>query len=332
MNEAASDYAEIPPRGEPTPPFCWVGNEVFDVWLPIMGADCLTLYALFARRVYFDPKLKHTVRELAEATEIGITTVSRCLKILEYLRLVKLTRFGGSKDSECELKDSWFAANRLGVTYDSGTHSYSLPPQVAQRLISEVKAIREKQQGKMPQSTPRGAPRTCGKPPLRVSQRNASVSPAIRQRAARETQTGTHLIREEGRTEEVLSPTPSHDGEAQKAKDSPDEDEPDPLLRWARIKFTGVMKDMGNHLLDSSRPPVPHLANGFAEWERFGFDSLAVEAAAWRGEVLVLVLSASDPAAARRGLDKYRKKWEASLHKWYKCEVNVELQQAMWKC
>ena len=325
MNATALNVKDIPPRGEPTPPFCWVGNEVLDVWLPIMGADCLTLYTLFARRVYFDPKLKHNIRELAVATEIGFATVSRCLEIIEYLGLVKLTRFGGSKDSECELRNSLLVANRLGATYDSGTHSYSLPPQVAQRLISEVKAIREKQQGKKPQSTPRGAPRSCGNRLFSDSQRNSSVSPERRQRATRETQTGSHLIREEGRNEEVPSPTPSHTSEEQATKDSPDKNEPDPLLKWARAAFTGPMNDLGDHLLDTSKPPVRHLANGADEWKRF--DSLAVYAAARRGGALVLTLSARNPVAAHEGLKRYHSTWEPSLRKWYGCEVLWEVQE-----
>ncbi|MDE3202270.1 MAG: hypothetical protein KGN79_15265 [Acidobacteriota bacterium] len=80
--------------------------------------------------------------------------------------------------------------------------------------------------------------------------------------------------------------------------------------------------------MNTSRPPVPHLANGGVEWEEFGLNSLAVEAAAWRGEVLALVLSAPDPAATRRGLGKYRRTWEAIIRKWYACEVQVDLQLA----
>ena len=68
----------------------------------------------------------------------------------------------------------------------------------------------------------------------------------------------------------------------------------------------------GNRLLDTNRPPAPRLVNGFAEWKKFGFGSLAVEAAAWRGKVLALTLSAHDPAAARRGLERYCKKWETA--------------------
>ncbi len=57
------------------------------------------------------------------------------------------------------------------------------------------------------------------------------------------------------------------------------------------------MNDLRDHLLDTSRPPAPHLVNGADEWKKL--DSLAVERATWRGEVLVLILSAHNPVAAR---------------------------------
>ena len=81
-------------------------------------------------------------------------------------------------------------------------------------------------------------------------------------------------------------------------------------------------------LLDTNRPPNPRLANGYAEWEKFGFGSLAVEAATRRGKVLALTLSARDPTAARRGLERYHRRWEASCREWFDCEVTVDLQEA----
>ena len=243
MNEAAPDDAAIPPRGEPTPPFCWVANEVLQVFLPVMGPDCLAIYAFFAGKVFTNPKLIHAVRDLADATDIGKSTVLRSLEILEHLRLVKLTRFGGNRDSECQLLDSRVVVNRLGAAFNPATLSYSLPPEVASRLKNEVKVIRARQQGKSLPIAQDCAPSASGNRQSRVPHRPPRVSPENPERSARETQTGSHLLREEGRIEEVLSPTPFQDGEAQKDKDSPDENEPDPLLRWARIKFTGVMSE-----------------------------------------------------------------------------------------
>ncbi|MFZ0662410.1 MAG: hypothetical protein WAM66_06945, partial [Acidobacteriaceae bacterium] len=110
-----------------------------------------------------------------------------------------------------------------------------------------------------------------------------------------------------------------------KDKGPPDEDEPDPHLKWAVAVFTGVMNDLGDYLFDTSKPPNPHLVNGADQWTRFGFNSLAVEAVEWRGETLLLVLSARYPAAARSGLEKYRRKWDESLQKWFGCKVYCEL-------
>jgi len=326
MTEAPSASAEIPPRGKPKSPYCWLGNELVDVFLPIMGADCLAIYAYFARREFSDPKLKHSVREVADATKLGITTVSRSLEILEHLGLIKLTRFGGCKGSECQLLDSREVAARLGAEYHSRTLSFSLAPDVAYRLNTELETLRDKQQRKLS----RTASRNCGNRRRAVSRRNASVSSGIHQRSTRETPAGFHLLLEERRIENIPSPTPSHDRKAENTKTFPDDDEAgqDAVLQWARAKFDGVIKDMKSHLLDTSRPPSPYLTNGFTDWQGFGFDSLAVARMSRRGATPLLVLFANDPAMAWRGLDKYRKKWGESVRKWYECEVQLELIQA----
>ena len=125
--------------------------------------------------------------------------------------------------------------------------------------------------------------------------------------------------------------TSSHDCEAQIQKSLSNEEKTRALLKWARDRFNGAIDDMRVHLLDTNRPQISGLANGYADWQEFGFNSLAVEAAEWRGKTLMLVLCASDPAAAQPGLYKYRKKWEAGLRKWFDCEVHVEVQQARRK-
>lgn len=287
-------------------------------------------YSYFKRIEFTNPRLTHSIRGIAEATGIGDATVSRSLEILEHLGLIKLTRFPGSRGSECKLLESRAVAIGMGAQYHRRTVSFSLPPQVAHRLKAEIKALREKQQGKTSPKTLAGASHVCGNRAFGVSQRNAGVSPEKRQRTARETQMGTHLIQEERRSEETPSPTPAHSIGAQKSSDSaetnkasPDEDGPDGLLKWAVAQFTGVMNDLGDHLFDTSRPPAPHLANGAADWEEFGFHSLAVKAAAWHGGALELTFSASEPETARRGLEKYHRTFDASLRTWYGCEVKM---------
>jgi hypothetical protein len=240
-----------------------------------------------------------------------------------------LRRFRGNKKSECDLLDSRAAALRLGAKYNARTTVFSFPLDVAQRLRSEVFALREKQQGKKCKKDLPGIPKSCESLTLRVSHRNAGVSPERRQRSTKETQMGTHLLREERRNEEIPTPTPppADHGDAQQDKDSPGEDDPDGLLRRAIAKFTGPMNDLGDYLFNTSRPPMPHTATGGEEWKSFEFDTLAVEAAEWCGGTLALTLSASDPAAARAGLKKYWRTWEPSLRRWYGCKVRWAIQE-----
>jgi hypothetical protein len=93
----------------------------------------------------------------------------------------------------------------------------------------------------------------------------------------------------------------------------------------ASTLFTGVIDELRDHLLGTSRPPQSHLTNGADDWQNFCFNTLAVEDARRREEQLWLTLSASDPAAARRGLAKYQRRWSESLQAWFGCAVSVEV-------
>ncbi len=330
MNESASTNAEFPLRGKKLPhPFLSIGNELFDLYVPIMGADCFAVYAYFARRWHSDPSLRHDVRSIAQSCDMSASTVSRALEVLEHLQMVKLTRFGGSRDSECQLSDSWTVATRLGATYDSNSQSYCFPAQVSERLKAEVCAIRERQRGEAPVKT-KATSVPCGNLRLGVSRGNTSVSPVKGQRCTGKTQMGTHLIRKEERTKDSPLPTstPNGNGGANRAKDSPDEDEPDGLLKRSKAKFIAAINELEDYLFDTRRPSISRLKNGAQEAKDFGFASLAVETAQWSGETLVLTLSARDPAAASKGLKKYHRTCEPSLRKWYGCKVEWEIQEA----
>ncbi len=170
-------------------PFFQIGSEIAHVFLPLMGSDCFTIYVYLASRCFKNPELEHTTLELKDATRIGASTVCRSLEILESLGLIRLIRRGGSQKSRCTLLDSEKAAEDLGAVYQQKTLSWSLPNEAKQDIKAKIEEIRQRQQGKRDQK----ASIFCGNQPLRVSQRNAGVSPEKRQRATRETQTGTHL-------------------------------------------------------------------------------------------------------------------------------------------
>jgi hypothetical protein len=335
MTEGSSESAKVPPQGKVKPPFFSMGNEVLDVFLPIIGPDCYAVYSRLVRSRYANQDLVHSIRGLADETGLSVTTISRSLEVLELVGLLKLTRFHGSRDSECQLRDSRALASGLGAQYNPRTLSFSIPPDAVKKLKAEVNLLRKKQQGKSPAKAPNDDLLACENQPQSVSPRNAGVSLEIPKRPFRETQTASLLIQEEGRFEEGPPPTPAHRGEAKNENDSthksgetPDEDEPASLLKSARIIFTGVMDDLGDNLFSTNRPVNSRLANGAADWQEFGFDSLAVDGVTRRGEALALTVSASDSEKARLGLEKYRRTFFASLHSRYGCQVEIALVKA----
>lgn len=294
------------------PPYFTVQKVMSDVFQPNMPPATFAVYAVLARRDNLTANPNNSLRELAKAANVSTATASRSVEILVDLGLIERSKRSGSKANEYKLGDSLQAASKCGAKYNKRTVSYSLSPEDTKRLRGRVKAVEAKQ-------------RSAGS----VSTTAHGVSPEIRQRfpereqrTRRETQTVSPLIQEEGSNEEVPTPTPSqNDGAGENAKDLPDEDEPEPSVKWARAQFIGVMNDLGDALFDTSRPPAPHLTNGAEDWTRFGFNNLGIEAVARDGDQLVLTIRADDTEAAQRGIQKYRRRWEAACFKWFGASV-----------
>lgn len=326
------DCSAIPTRDKPHGDFAWQDNELYEVFQPLIGPHPVSVYATLTRRAFSGKRIRYSVRDLAAKSGQSPSTVSRSLEVLECTGLVRLHRNGGNSASECELVDLKELCRHLGGAREKRAASYILPESTVKQLRARIQLLRIEQSGKG--STKRESERQSkarnggGNLFPAVSQRNTSVPQVKRQRFARETQAPPHLLLQNTKHANCPTPNPpAHDSEEQTDKTHPDEDEPDRLLLNVRASFTGVMKDMGKHLLDTSRLPNPRFTNGAQDWENYTFGSLAVKAVEWRGAVLMLTLSASDPAAARVGLTKYRRTWEPSLCRWYGCEVSWNLQQ-----
>jgi len=329
------DCSTIPTRGKPDGDFTWQDNELYKVFQPLIGLHAFNVYVNLTQKAYPGQKIRYSVREVAAITSQSPATVSRSLQILECTGLVRLHRSGGNGASECELVNLKELCKQLGGSRMRRAASLILPESTVEQLRTKIQQLRIEQSGKGSSKRERGrqseARKGGGNLFPAVSQRNTSVLQVKHQRFARETQAPPHPLLQNTTPQKAPSPTPSHDGGAQTEKADPDKDDPDALLRWARMRFTGVIDDMRDHLLDTSKPPVPHLANGKEEWDRFGFGHMAIEAAECRDAVLVLTISAPDPAEARRGLDKYHRTWDPSLTKWYEGEARVELVEARKK-
>jgi hypothetical protein len=317
-------------RDKPTPGYCWQDNELYDVYQPIIGTLATHVYANLSRKAY-GAEVRYSLSLVKTWSRLSRSSVWRALGILELIGMVRLRSRGGNQESVCELIDLKELAKYHGAKWNKQTASYALSNEIADELRAKVEALQNDRSGKkladgeLNHAAAKEAFSNEGRIVLLpVSQRDASVSPERHQRSTRETEARPHLLLQDTRIQDTPSPTPSHEPETPIPKYLSNEDEK--LLQCARTLFTGLIDDLRAHLLDTSKPPHPNLANGFADWQNFGFNSLAVEAATKRGNVLVLSLSAFDPAAAQRGLEKYRRKWEASIREWFGCKVQIIFQ------
>ena len=321
----------LPARGRPRGNFCWQQNEFYDLFQPVVSATCSVVYAQLTRRA-FESKFRCSARALAEKTCLSHAAVWRAFTVLECLGLLRVTGRGGNRASEITLVDLEALAKALGASRDRRTGEYAFSQRTRELLLEKATAIERRLQGKKNVSQGRQQTSTSlsseGVPLISSipSERDASGTPERQERLVRETQTGPHLFKENGRQENDLSPTPFHVGQLSKSKDFPDERRIELSLKRACDLFCGVMNEMKDHLVDPGRPQLGHLDDGYEDWRRFRFESLGVVEASEFYDSVRLVLCASDTAAAQLGLAKYRKTWNSSLVRWFGCEVDVQWQ------
>ena len=319
----------------PEKDFYFQDNEFADLYLPLVGPFAAAIYSVLCRNWYRKDVVKYSVRELGRAIGMSPAAASRALQSLQTIGLIRPLPTSGNRKSECQLVDVKVLAASHGARREQKGAPLALPSPIRDQLKSELKALRDTQQGKRSVRAPlrsrqgkESADRTGFEAVCTISKRNASVSQPIRQRSTGETQSGIHLIQEKRRNEKVLFPTPYRDAEREpKSKDSPDEDGADELLKFAANQFTGVIEEFRICLLDTNRPRNSLFVDSSDDWNRFGFGNLAVTSAARRDGILALTLGANDSAAAQLGLQKYRKRWDAALLKWFGCKVDCTIQR-----
>ena len=324
MNDLELQRKEIPPRSKPHGNYCWQQNEMYDLVQKVVGPNALAVYVNLTRKAYgYEATLKYTLRELAADMGQSHAKVGRELRVLRHINVVRLKVTGGKRPSEWELTDLRELAKCWGATHNRRTGSFELSQRSMGRLKDDVNRLRRELQGKA------GKMRGVGlgaSPPSSHSERDTSVSPERHQCYARETQTGSHLLIENRRQENSLSPTPFHIAESRKNEDIPDERRTEMSLKLACDLFCGVMGEFKNHLVNPSRPKLSHLDDGYEDWRRFGFESLGVVDVSKSGDSVRLVLCASDKSAAEAGLEKYRRTFDSSMRHWFGREVRLEWQ------
>lgn len=243
MSERDCKEREIPSRGKPVGNFCWQHNLLYDIFQPIIGSYAVALYGNLSRRAYGDDaKFSYTVRDLSKGTGLSRSTVSRELRVLERMNMVRLGAGGGNQPSKCELLALDKTAESLGATRSKAS-KYVLHKDTSERLKAEVADLRRELQGNAPverraqtlpqqQSGPRSTPEQDASLP--DSQRDANVTPERHQRYARETQTGPHLLKKNRKHENTLPPTPFPIENLWKSKDVPDEEKSNASLLHRR--------------------------------------------------------------------------------------------------
>lgn len=330
MTTGPVNAAVVPMRAaNPNKGFFWLDNELVDLFQPLIGADASAVYNALVREYHAGATLKVTTRALAKAAKCCAATVSRSIEILSYIGMIRVRHGGGNQPNAYDLFDLKALARHLGATSNRRGTAFTFPAHVRAQLRREIAALKAKQSGKHPASSKESSTLPAiavmvsdGLLPC-VSHGNTDASGEKHQRVTRETQNGPHLLLQNTRLKDSLYPTLTHEPEAEEPKAMPGEGAVVDDLTWARLKFDGVMKEMKSYLF-AHRPPLPHLTNGTADWNAFSFENLTVVRVSPPDVPLLLTLSASDPAAARRGLEKYQRTWNRYLEKWFESQVDVD--------
>ena len=299
------------------PPFFRTGNEVIQIFLPVMGSDCFAVYSALRCQEFSNRELRHTIRGLARSTGMSASTVSRSLDILSALELLRIVHRGGCQESTCQLTDSAEVAAALGARYTRSSVSWSLPADATLRLQLQVKAIRarhQRQSANAPDSV-------CGNPTAGVSHRNAGVSDEARQRPAAETLAESYLYRKEVRKKEDLSPTPFQERGADENRTSAAEDNDKAKRKQAQDRLNGVLDDLKDHLLNTDRPTLSGLTEGYTDWTESGFRDWEAVSISQQNDCFLLSIAAPEPAAAQRGAEKYQKFLATQFEEWFGVKV-----------
>ena len=316
--------SKIPLRGKPGG-FCFQENELYRVFQPIVGSAAVALYCNLTSMAFgYDPTIRFSRRSLAARSNMSRGTIARELAVLERTGMLRLRLCGGNLQSEGELVGLKGLAESLGAVYNKRAMSLLLPPEKQESLKAQVAELRRALQGKI-----RNEGRATMNHPLVApeTERDASGSLERRQRRAGETQIGVQQIKKERRQENSPTPTPSRCDASCEAQELSYEGESIGVsLSHARALFNGVMNDLKHHLVNPTMPRRKHLRDGYDDWRRFGFESLGVVEVSDAAGKIRLELCANDPEMSRAGLEKYRKTWRASLHRWFEHEVEIELQ------
>jgi hypothetical protein len=177
-------------RDQRKPGYCWQENELYDAFLPIIGAMPAHVYAQ-ATRYCYKTTARFSLREMADSSGISKDTVRRSLLVMQEIGMLRARDGAPGKAAEYELVDLKDLAAHLGAQYDRKRASYIFPAAIAAALRNKVQAVLGKSQGKTvsvrdSSSRVRGSATVSQRDSLfvengceSVSRRDATVSPGV---------------------------------------------------------------------------------------------------------------------------------------------------------
>ena len=315
MNQPAVKLRDKRTRGH-----CWQENELYDCFQPVIGPLAVGVYVRLTRESY-GSAVKISLRDLATLTGISKSAVGRALAVLEQIGMVVVQRAAAQRTPAYHLADLKELALHYGASFDSKRCSYVLPAEVCRRLRREIDDISTE----------------CPHIHIGVPAGDNELNPGVPQASIGVPPRGQSCPRN---TEKCDSPTRSKKARNKKDPPLPPFEggsannrsyaiPPEPALRAA---WDGVLKDLHTALVNPSLPPqVSARLRGEQDWQRY-FDPLAfaglAPAAADGGHdtpAPALAICAPNVAIARAGMDKYSRRIDLAMQKYFGRSMPVVL-------
>ncbi|HVJ09292.1 MAG TPA: hypothetical protein VM554_13000 [Acidisarcina sp.] len=122
------------------PGHAWQENELYDVYLPIIGRDATLVWSTMTR-VSYGAEVDASLRELAELACMSKDSVSRALQVLLHLGMVRTRGRGPRACGRYLLADLKLLTIDLGGVFVRQRAAYALPEDVSGRLREQVATL-----------------------------------------------------------------------------------------------------------------------------------------------------------------------------------------------
>ncbi len=121
--------------------YCWQQNELFEIFLPLIGPVSLTVYCCMTQ-MRQDCPLAVNSRKMAETIGASKDTVLRSLAVLEHLGMIVANGKAAHGVAIYQLVDLKALVNKLGTTWDGQARCHRLDETVRNRLIGEIHEVK----------------------------------------------------------------------------------------------------------------------------------------------------------------------------------------------